>query len=221
MGFPEPLARNALVLTRNRLHVAVEWALQRAGDPSAMAPLTDVQLLTVYGPGAVLAGSGGGGDDGGDGSNDTQAPILADPEGLQSLRDMGFPASEAERALAAFGGSVDAACQYLLSLDLAGSDSEDEEDEDYEEEDEEEEEASDGESEEDGYSGSEGGEGEKVDEDDEMHSPGEDSPSMEIPMDSEGEVRLDEHGGVHDGSNAAGSVAGTGGGARPSGAGSA
>ena len=110
MGFPEQLSRNALLLHRNRLQPAVEWALTHVDDAQAMEPLTDEALAAVYGPGRALRGAAG---------LIRRRPRLppgqVDPAALDSMVEMGFGRDDSARALAFTSNSLEDACQLILS----------------------------------------------------------------------------------------------------------
>ena len=79
MGFPEAVARRALLLTRNRLEAATEWCLSHSDDPDAADPPSQEQLRRVYGRAAAAARA---------------MPVVmeaADPALVQQLKEMGFP----------------------------------------------------------------------------------------------------------------------------------
>jgi hypothetical protein len=47
MGFPEPLARKALIMTKDNVEAALEWILVHEGDPDAAQPPTQEELQRV------------------------------------------------------------------------------------------------------------------------------------------------------------------------------
>ncbi|KAI8466735.1 MAG: hypothetical protein J3K34DRAFT_53660 [Monoraphidium minutum] len=49
MGFPPPVVRKALLLSRNSVDLALEWLLQHAEEPGAGEPPTQEQLRAVWG----------------------------------------------------------------------------------------------------------------------------------------------------------------------------
>ncbi len=52
MGFPEPVVRKALVLTKDNVEAALEWVLQHMDDADAAEPPTQEQLQQVCDGGA-------------------------------------------------------------------------------------------------------------------------------------------------------------------------
>lgn len=117
MGFPDQLSRNALLLHRNRLQPAVDWALSHIDDPQGNEPLTEDVLAAVYGPQRRL---GGGGGDGGRGAfrmarRPRLPPGQVDPGTLDSMVEMGFDRDQSARALAFTGNRLEDACQLIIN----------------------------------------------------------------------------------------------------------
>jgi len=114
MGFPEQLSRNALLLHRNRLAPAVQWALDHVDDANAGVPLSAEALAAMLGTNlmAVRASRGGLQRDGR--TRDVDLIQAADPEALQIMLDMGFNEEESRQALLESGNRIDDACHRLL-----------------------------------------------------------------------------------------------------------
>ncbi len=115
MGFPDQLSRNALLLHRNRLQPAVDWALSHVDDPQGNEPLSDDVLAAVYGP----QGRGMGGPGGAAAFMSRRRPRLppgqVDPGTLDSMVEMGFDRDQSARALAVAGNRLEDACQLILN----------------------------------------------------------------------------------------------------------
>lgn len=79
MGFPEGLAKKALLLSRNRFEVAVEYCLTQGDDAHANDPPTEAQLRRVYGRNPAARAR-----------FNMQQPE-PDAALVQQLTDMGFP----------------------------------------------------------------------------------------------------------------------------------
>lgn len=106
MGFPEQLSRNALLLHRNRLAAAVDWALSHVDDDAAAEPLSQEVLAAVYGPPQQLAA--------GAARRRQRRAVEADLEALQSMMSIGFDADQARDALVLSNNNLDEACRLLL-----------------------------------------------------------------------------------------------------------
>jgi hypothetical protein len=110
MGFPDQLSRNALLLHRNRLQPAVDWALSHVDDPQGNEPLTEDVLAAVYGPqrgggaGAFMARR-----------RPRLPPGQVDPDTLNSMVEMGFDRDHSARALAVTGNRLEDACQLIIN----------------------------------------------------------------------------------------------------------
>jgi len=116
MGFPDQLSRNALLLHRNRLQPAVDWALSHVDDPQGNEPLTEDVLAAVYGPQRRLGG-GGGGNRGAFmvARRPRLPPGQVDPGTLDSMVEMGFDRDQSARALAFTGNRLEDACQLIIN----------------------------------------------------------------------------------------------------------
>ena len=79
MGFPEGLSKKALLLSRNRFEVAVEYCLTQGDDAHANDPPTEAQLRRVYGRNPATR------------ARFNMAQPELDAALVQRLTDMGFP----------------------------------------------------------------------------------------------------------------------------------
>lgn len=113
MGFDDALSRNALLLHRNRLPLAIEWALEHAEDPEARQTL-DSRIVQ-----AIFTVPGGIHDETrilGLGNTDSSSEIQADPEQLETMINMGFSNDVALFALQMTGNRLEDACQFAASF---------------------------------------------------------------------------------------------------------
>lgn len=115
MGFPDQLSRNALLLHRNRLQPAVDWALSHVDDPQGNEPLTEDVLAAVYGPQRRLGGGGGGAGAFMVARRPRLPPGQVDPGTLDSMVEMGFDRDQSARALAYTGNRLEDACQLIIN----------------------------------------------------------------------------------------------------------
>lgn len=106
MGFPEAMARRALILCNGDMVDAMEWLLEHRDEPEASAPLTEEELQSVNRRQQMarqsqifpIAGP----------------PVEADQAMLERLVEMGFEEERAAAALRFTRNNEDAACALLL-----------------------------------------------------------------------------------------------------------
>jgi len=106
MGFPEAMARRALILCDGDMVDAMEWLLEHRDEPEASAPLTEEELQSANRRQQMarqsqifpIAGS----------------PVEADQAILERLVEMGFEEERAAAALRFTRNNEDAACALLL-----------------------------------------------------------------------------------------------------------
>jgi len=105
MGFSENGCKRAALAVQNaNAEAAAEWVFAHMEDPDFNEPLPPPAAAE---PAAVAAAASGGGGGGG-----AAAP---DPEALLMLGGMGFTEMQAQGALAATGGSLERAADWLFS----------------------------------------------------------------------------------------------------------
>ena len=110
MGFDEALSRNALLLSRNVLPLAIEWALDNADEPEARQPPEESLIAFMDGVlGPPTTQNSSNGDSGG--SNDG-----VDSPHLQAMMEMGFSREVAAFALQMAEDRLDDACQFAVSF---------------------------------------------------------------------------------------------------------
>jgi len=121
MGFAEEAVKKALLLTNNRLELAMDWLLEHGSDPDATQPLSEAELrelgrrhrrrqrvnLAAFRPAAAAPSQG---------PASTTAFDAPPPAALvETLVEMGFESGAARGALAAFRNNVEMACHWLLT----------------------------------------------------------------------------------------------------------